>query len=129
MEESKILWGIVTSINKSWAEGDIYSIKHAFHENVVVAGPDYQHLCESKEDCIKSYEHFANNTKVKGFKEFDPVVDVFGLTAVVSYTFDVQYKMNDKDYDEKGKEVLVFSKESGKWLIVWRMLVPVQADS
>ncbi|MFC2134911.1 nuclear transport factor 2 family protein [Bacteroidota bacterium] len=126
--EKTKLWGLIESINYLWTNGQAEHLGPFFDENVIHVDQDYQTLTTSKEELLKSYKSFCDNAIINSFSESEEKIEIFGTTAVVSYSWNIQYEMNANSYDEKGKEILVLSKETGKWLIVWRMLVPEKQD-
>ena len=122
-DEKILLWDIVLKINQSWTKGELNSIAQYIHNDVIVTNEEFNHLTKSKEELLQSYQHFYDNADIRGFKESDPVIDIIETTAIVSYKWNIKYIMKGIEYDEAGKEILVFAKVEDKWLVVWRSLL------
>ena len=115
---------IIKKINQSWKEGYTEKLEKYFHEKMMVVSPDLKILGEGREACIKSYSDFITQAKVKKYSESALDVRVWEKTAIVSYKYDVVWEMDGKMYEESGKDLFVFTFERGKWLAVWRKLIP-----
>lgn len=50
--------------------------------------------------------------------EIDPVIHVYGDSAVVAYDFDMSFDMNDRTIHMGGRDMFFFVKEEGKWWAV-----------
>ena len=115
---------IIKKINQSWKEGYTEKLEKYFHEKMMVVSPDLKILGEGREACIKSYSDFITQAKVKKYSESALDVRVWEKTAIVSYKYDVVWEMGGKAYEESGKDLFIFTFECGKWLAVWRKLIP-----
>jgi hypothetical protein len=54
------------------------------------------------------------------FRELVHSVELRGEVAVVTYTFDVRYEVDETTYQEQGQEVLVFARRSDRFEAIWR---------
>jgi hypothetical protein len=115
---------IIRQINQSWKEGHTERLKNYFHERMIIVSPDLKILGEGRDVCIKSYSDFLTQAKVKKYNESKPDVLVWGNTAVALYKYNVNWEMSGKSYEESGKDLFIFTFEGGKWLAVWRKLIP-----
>jgi hypothetical protein len=118
------IWKIVKDINQAWAKNRTADLTNFFHQDMVIVSPDFQKLGDGRENCIKSYEDFCSQATVHSYEELEPVIDIFTTTAVIIYRFKISYEMKGKVYDEMGRDMFVLQKEAGKWLAVWRMVIP-----
>ncbi|RPI18609.1 MAG: nuclear transport factor 2 family protein [Ignavibacteriae bacterium] len=126
-EEQSLLWEIVQQINDAWVNNKTEEIAVYFHPDITITGADLHEIMSGRDACVASYKDFVSNSVVNDYKESDPVINVFGSTAIVSYQFDIIYKMNEKTYSETGRDLFVFNKENDKWLAVWRTLVNLES--
>jgi ketosteroid isomerase-like protein len=117
---------LVARMNVAWLKRDIERLNDCFHNDVVIKGPNFQEMARGREACVKSYEDFIGLATVKEFKASEPVIDLFGGTAVASVPWAISYRMNDQDYDESGHDLLVLTREEGQWRVIWRAVVPSQ---
>lgn len=122
-EKDKI-WEIIESINNLWTNGQAEHLGPFYDDKVIHADKEFETLTSTKDELLYSFKSFCDNARINSFAESEQEIEVIGTTAVASYTWSIKYDMNAKSYDEKGKELLVFSKETGKWLVVWRVLLP-----
>ena len=56
-------------------------------------------------------------------------IDVFADVAVVYYLYETKWEMDGKIFNEKGNNVMVLARNEGKWLLIWRTLIPLAQDS
>jgi hypothetical protein len=94
-----------------------------FHDDMVIKGPAFQELCRGRAACVKSYEEFLAQAKVLEYKDKPPSVDVFGRSAVAVCPWEMTYELAGKQYHESGRDTLVFTRETGRWLVVWRLML------
>ena len=57
------------------------------------------------------------------YKDERPSVDVFGRSAVAVCPWEMTYELSGKQYRETGHDTLVFTRETGRWLVVWRLML------
>jgi hypothetical protein len=50
--------------------------------------------------------------------EIDPVIHLYGNSAVVAYYFDMSFDMGGQAINAGGRDMYFFVKEGGKWLAV-----------
>jgi len=117
---------LVREINRLWVGGNPGRLGEYFHANMIMLAPDLKVIGRGKEECVKGYEDFCQQARVANFEELKFAVDIWGDTASVSYDFDISYEMEGKNYHDTGRDLFIFSREGthGKWLAVWRILVP-----
>jgi ketosteroid isomerase-like protein len=119
---------IVKKINQLWVSDNADKLGQFFHEDMVIVNPDLAKMGEGRRECVRSYIDFASQAKTTSYKESDFEIKVWGNTAMVNYRFDISYEMEGKEYNDIGRDVFIFSRDDkdGKWLAVWRMIVPAQ---
>lgn len=115
---------IIKKINLSWVEGRPENLAEYIHENMMIVSPELKIMGKGKETCIKSYADFVNQATVNKYDESEAEIYVWGSTAIASYEYDVEWEMNGKSYKEQGRDLFVFTYENGKWLAVWRKVIP-----
>jgi len=118
------IWRIVRDLNDAWAEGRPEDLEMFFHEHMVIAAPGSQERLEGREDCIGSYRDFCSRATVRGFRIVDPAIDVFGETAIATYSYEISYRLDGEGFDETGRDVFVLVREGSRWWAVWRTLIP-----
>jgi ketosteroid isomerase-like protein len=114
---------LVRKINDAWLNGTVAQLHGYFHDDMVIRGPQFQELCRGKAACVKSYEEFLAQAKVKDYKDTAPSIDVFGVSAVATFQWEMTYELSGQEYCEPGSDTLVLTKESGRWLVLWRLVL------
>ena len=116
---------ILKEINRAWTSGKAGELDQYFHEDMIIAQPDFGVRGEGKNACVNSYREFAGMANIQGFKESDHVVLVWGDTAVASYKFEIEYELDGQAHQDSGYDLFVFARQDGTWLAAWRTILPV----
>ena len=114
---------IIKSMNQAWLTSDFNGLRDFHHENIVIVTPDMKRVGIGIEPCMASYKEFVSKSHIFSFEEKSINVDTFGNAAVATFEYTIDYEMSKKRSQEHGKEILVFSKDPDKWLLIWRMIV------
>jgi hypothetical protein len=77
--------------------------------------------------CIASWKDFASAAKIHHREESDPVIHVYGSSAVVAYYFDMSFDMGGQAINMGGRDMFLLVKENGKWLAVADQFFPYPA--
>ncbi|MGB2862492.1 MAG: nuclear transport factor 2 family protein [Sedimentisphaerales bacterium] len=115
----------VKDINEASRKGDIEALKHFCHKDVVIVPPGFVQRAEGRDTYLKSVEDFCAKGTFLEYKELSMKIDVFGDVAVVYYSYETKWKMEDKTFNETGNDVMVLNRTEGKWLLIWRTLIPL----
>ena len=122
-EASKIRT-LLTALNEGWLAGDLEAVAALFHENVVIVSPGFRARVAGREACLDSYRQFLVAAKVRASSFSEPIVDVWGATALASYEYDLTYEMGSELHDDRGRDVWVLAREGESWTLVWRTILP-----
>lgn len=95
---------------------------------MVIKGCDFETLAEGREACVRSYVDFIEQATISAFQQGQADVRVIGDTAVASYAWDITYTLEGKEFTEQGHDVFVFNRANGKWLAIWRAMLPDSTD-
>ena len=122
---------LIHKINDVWTtkrpEEIPAAIAGCFDESVSFHGPGFVEVGRGPDVCVNSYAEFVRQTTLHECKLSEPAVDVHGDTAVATYSWEVAYALDGKDYRDKGHDVLVLARSAGKWQAVWRAMLPEQS--
>jgi len=116
---------LLKKINRAWTEGRTEILNEVFHQDMVIVSPDFQVLGKGREACVKSYEAFMKQATLREFTESEPAIEVWGLTAVASYRFDMAWEKDGQSFQDSGRDVFVFSLLGDRWQAVWRTILPL----
>ena len=119
----------VERINEASRKGNIEALKKFCHENVVIVPPGFVQRGEGRDTYLKSVDDFCAQGTVHEYKELSMKIDVFGDVAIVYYSYETKWEMEEKTFNEKGNDVMVLSRTEGKWLLIWRTLIPLAQSS
>ncbi len=115
---------VVKKINIAWQEGRFEELNKYFHEEIVIATPNFEGGGQGREACIKSYKQFAKMAEIYQYDESNFNAVVWENTALVHYSFDMSYTLQGQEYRDQGFDLYVFTKVQGEWKAVWRTLLP-----
>jgi len=127
-QDQKKIWSILQNINNSWVNDNLEKLNKNFHKDMVIVSPNGRELGKGREICVQSYKDFTNQAVIKDFKQKDPRIDIYGTTAITSYSFEMTYEMNGITYQDIGRDMFVFILEGSNWLAVWRTILPQSQD-
>jgi ketosteroid isomerase-like protein len=118
----------VEEINASWLQGRTEDLAGCFHKDIQMVAPGLQIVGRGRAAVIGSYVNFLSRAEIHNFKTEEPQISIWGDTGIAGYGFEIDWEENGKRKTELGKEVFVFRRESGRWLAVWRLMLPAESD-
>ena len=120
--------GLLERINDAWLKGPVEQIPavlgECFGDGMVIKGPGFQTMGEGKEVCIQGYVDFVRQAAVRECTFSEPEIHISGDTAVATYLWHMTYELSGDRYKESGHDVFVFGRVAGRWLAVWRAMLP-----
>lgn len=120
---------IIHELNDAWATGHPEQLAGFFHEDIVMVDPAFTRRLQGRDACIASYAEFCSQATIHGVKIGEPGIEVFGDTAVTTYSYEVDYEMGGERFKDSGRDLFVFVRADGKWQAVWRTMIISQPDS
>jgi hypothetical protein len=115
---------VVDQLNAAWRAGRFEEISPIFHQQAVIVDGEHRRQTEGRGACVESYRAFVTAAIVEEYGEGPLHIDLFGSTAVVTYSFTIQYLMGGKGYLEAGVDCLVLGRQgSEQWQVLWRQVV------
>jgi ketosteroid isomerase-like protein len=119
---------VVQRINELWLSRDYKQIGELIAESAVIAQPGSDQCIRGREAYVQSYRDYDQAATTQEFSPGEPQVDVIGDVAVAICPFRIVYDLQGKTYREKGNDILVLSRATGEWLVVWRTLQAQPAE-
>ena len=119
---------IMANISRAWRNGRVHELDAYFHECMVIKGPGMREAARGKAACVESYREFLKQAKIEDYQESDLAVDIWNTTAIATYAWKMTYELAEKQYRESGHDTFAFTKDNGRWLAVWRLMLPSQTD-
>lgn len=120
--QKKVVGQAVKSINEHWLNKEYEKIGDYVSDTVVLFPPGSEKQILSREGYIQSYRDYDLSAATREFSTEAPDIEIYGDAAVAVCPFHVEYELNGKIYQERGRDILVFSRSDGHWKLVWRTL-------
>jgi hypothetical protein len=112
------IWATVRAMNDAWTKGNPDDLAQYFHRNMVAITPVDRNRLENGAACIEGWKGFCNATRIHRWEEIDPVIHVYGNSAVVAYYYDISFDMGGNTIDLGGRDMFFFVKEGERWWAV-----------
>ncbi len=116
---------VMRSINDCWLKEKPQEMAGCLHNDMAMVFPGFAGRVDGASAVIAGYEDFCSNARVLEYDERDLHIDVYGSTAVASYGFQMVYEREGMKYSSTGRDLFVFTRDSGTWLAVWRTMLDV----
>jgi hypothetical protein len=112
------IWHTLRALNVAWTKGNPDDLRKYFHPDMVaIAGTERLRIV-GRDACVASWKNFAQEAVIHHWCETEPLIGVYGNTAVVTYYFDMSFDRNGRRVDAAGRDMFVFVREDGRWLAV-----------
>ncbi|MHB1100111.1 MAG: YybH family protein [Burkholderiales bacterium] len=121
------IWTTVRAMNDAWTKGRPDDLADFFHRDMVAITATDRNRLDGGDACIAAWKGFADAARIHHWKEVDPVIFVYGNSAVVAYYFDMSFDMGGQTIHMGGRDMFFFVKEGGKWLAVADQFSPYPA--
>jgi hypothetical protein len=119
---------LIRAMNDAWLGLPVEEIPAAldacFHDDMVIRGADLTVTGRGKDACIQSYVDFVEQAVVRECTLGDPEVDLAGNSATAVYDWEMTYELEGQEYSEAGADILMLTREDGRWLVTWRLMLP-----
>ncbi|WP_374514916.1 DUF4440 domain-containing protein [Niveibacterium sp.] len=112
------VWDTVAALNAAWTFGDPDELSAYFHPRMVAITPVDRWRRLGAEQCIAGWKGFREAAQIHRFDVTEPVVDVFGDAAVVSYYYDMSFDMGGQTIDTGGRDLFFLVREGARWWVV-----------
>jgi hypothetical protein len=112
------VWETIRALNDAWTKGNPDDLANYFHRNMVAITSTDRMRREGGAECIAGWKGFAEAARIHHWREIDPVIHVYGDTAVVAYYFDMSFDMNGQTFNSAGRDMFFMVKEEGRWWVV-----------
>lgn len=112
------VWRTLRALNNAWTRGNPDDLVNYFHRDMVAITATGRERLEGRQACLASWKDFAGAATIHHWREFDPKIQLYGDTAVLTYYFDMSFEMNGQKIDIGGRDMFVFVKEDGRWWAV-----------
>jgi len=112
------IWATVRAMNNAWTKGNPDDLSKFFHRDMVAITPTNRHRLNGGAACVAGWKGFCHAARIHRWEEIDPVIHVYGNSAVVAYDFDVSFDIGGITINNCGRDMFFFVIEDGKWWAV-----------
>jgi hypothetical protein len=123
------IWHTVRAMNDAWTKGRPDDLSNYFHRDMIAITSSDRLRREGNAACIAGWKGFAEATTIHHWRELEPVIRVYGDSAVVAYYFDMSFDMNGQTIALGGRDMFFFVKEDGRWWAVADQFSPYPAGA
>lgn len=119
---------LLDRVHRAWlferGEALANTLRDCFAEDVVVRGPGFALLGQGLDFAVSTYVNFAAECTLNDVRCEEIEVDLFGDTAVAQYGWTIVFEREGREFTESGHEMLTLMRRDGRWVIVWRTILP-----
>ncbi len=112
------VWASLRALNDAWTTGDPARLAEYFHPQMVAITATDRLRLTGRDACLASWQGFAQAARIHRWRELEPLVQLYGDTAIVTYYFDMAFDMGGRRIDMGGRDMFVFVREHGRWWAV-----------
>lgn len=112
------IWTSLRAMNDAWTKGNPDDLSRFFHPSMVAITATDRERREGAPACIAGWKGFSEAARIHHWQERDPVINLFGDAAVVTYYYDIAFDMGGRRHQLGGRDMFFFVKEQGQWWAV-----------
>ena len=117
---------VIKAFNKSWITGELERLGDFLHPDVVFVNTVGIGRVKGQENCIDALSNFITHAKNKWYDISNEKIEIWGKTAVASFEFEMSYQLAGRDFQKKGRDLLVFNldQDQDTWRVVYSTVSP-----
>ncbi|TFG63244.1 MAG: DUF4440 domain-containing protein [Gemmatimonadales bacterium] len=119
---------VVRQMNELWLSKRYDEIGELLSEHAVIAPPGSGGRVHGRSAYVQSYRDYDQAAATHEFSPGEAEIDIVGDVAVAVCPFFVVHEMQGKTHREQGRDVLVLSRTTGKWSVVWRTMLTESSE-
>jgi len=112
------VWATVRAMNDAWTKGNPDELSKFFHRDMVAVTPAERLRLDGGAACVAGWTSFCKAARIHRWEEINPVIHVYGNSAVVAYYFDMSFDIGGNTINMGGRDMFFFVKEGEKWWAV-----------
>lgn len=112
------IWATLRALNDAWTQGQPARLSDHFHPRMLAITATDRLRRTGAAACIAGWQAFAEATTIHDWREIDPVIEVFGEAAVLSYYYEIAFTMAGQKHTLDGRDMFFFVRENGRWWAV-----------
>ncbi len=116
--DKALAWATVRAINEAWTNGRPDDLAEYFHPEMVAITASDRLRRVGRAACLAGWKGFADAARVLYWEEREPLVQMYGDTAIVTYYYDMRYTMHSEVVHTGGRDMFVLIRDNGRWWAV-----------
>ena len=112
------IWANVRAMNDAWTKGNPDDLAKFFHRDMVAITATDRNRLDGGAACIAAWKGFTNTARIHRWGEIDPLIHIYGNSAVLACNFDMSFDMGGQTINLGGRDMFFFVKENGRWWAV-----------
>ena len=112
------IWATLRALNDAWTQGDPARLADYFHRDMIAITPVDRLRRDGAAACIAGWQDFAESTRIHSWREIEPLIRVFGDSAVVTYYYEIRFEVGGQVQEQEGRDLFFFVRENGRWWAV-----------
>ncbi|MGE5471061.1 MAG: nuclear transport factor 2 family protein [Bacteroidota bacterium] len=121
------IWTTLRALNDAWTQGQAQTLSDYFHPRMVAITASDRRRREGQAACLAGWQAFAAASSIQRWREIEPLIEVFGDAAVVTYYYEISFTMADRRVQQDGRDMFFFVRENGRWWAVADQFSPYPA--
>jgi len=114
---------VVDQINDHWLNKRYAGIGELIAEHAIIAPPESAERIRGREAYVQSYRDYDRAATTVEFSPGRPEVDIIGDVAIAVCPFFVVFELAGRVHREQGTDLLVLSRSTDRWRVVWRTMI------
>lgn len=116
--DQRSAWKFVHTLNRVWTEGRPEELKDFFHSEIVAIVPTSRERLVGRDACIEGWTSFVKAATIYSWTETNPMVSVFGDTAIVTYEYQSDVLLGANRMSLTGRDMFTLIRHAESWLAV-----------
>jgi len=112
------IWATVRALNTAWTQGRPDELQHYFHPQMVAITASDRLRRVGAAACIAGWTAFAETARIDHWQEMEPLIQVYGEAAVVSYYYEISCTIGSQEVRFSGRDMFFLIRENGRWWAV-----------
>ena len=112
------IWATVRAMNDAWTKGNPDDLSQFFHRDMVAITATDRNRLDGSAACVAGWTGFARMARIHRWQEVEPIIRIYGDSAVVAYYFDMSFDMGGQTTNLGGRDMFFFVRENGRWWAV-----------
>lgn len=124
------VWAVVVALNRLWtSDGAPERLVEYFAPEMLAIAPTDAFRREGQASCVAGWTDFARTSRIRRWEEKNPKVLLLadGRCAVVAYDFEIDFEVNHRLIEMRGRDLMTFEKRGNRWWLVADMFAPAPA--